>query len=190
MKLSFVQTLCNRENFLFYKNFHLAFITLFFSSTVFCQVELDSYGLRSGLYASRGYVDFHQTELYINWSLPMDYAINDEYTIKNKLEFTIGRLAATGEEAFITSFGGKFLLEKKDFPVTFAFASVPTFISRYKFPRRNLGTKLQFITSFGLEFKITKSFEVSYRFQHMSNASLSRNNPGLNLSMFSFGYRF
>jgi hypothetical protein len=190
MKFSFIPPIYITDNLLFRKSFYLIFINLIFSSTAICQVELESYGIRSGLYASRGYVDFHQTELYINWSLPLDYVINDEFVIKNKLEFTIGRLAGKGEEAFITSFGGKFVLEKKDFPVSFAFASVPTFISKYKFSGRNLGTKFQFITSFGLVFRITKSFEASYRFQHMSNASLSRYNPGLNLSMFSLGYRF
>jgi hypothetical protein len=41
-----------------------------------------------------------------------------------------------------------------------------------------------------LNWDFAAHWRLSYRFQHMSNAGLSLQNPGLNMNMFSLGYIF
>ena len=42
----------------------------------------------------------------------------------------------------------------------------------------------------GVNFDLAARLRLSYRFQHMSNGSLARPNPGLNLHMVGFGVLF
>ena len=60
-------------------------------------------------------------------------------------------------------------LEDKDFGTLFAFGS-------------HLG--------FGMQFGSDQAYEISYRFQHLSNAGIGDDNPGINFHMLRLGYRF
>lgn len=60
-------------------------------------------------------------------------------------------------------------IEDKDFDINFSFGS-------------HVGG--------GVRFGQEGRFELMYRFQHLSNASIGDKNPGINFSLFSLGYHF
>jgi hypothetical protein len=53
-----------------------------------------------------------------------------------------------------------------------------------------LGTDIQFTSHVGLNWDFAAHWRLGYRFQHMSNADLSRDNPGLNMHLFALSYVF
>jgi hypothetical protein len=61
-------------------------------------------------------------------------------------------------------------------------------LSSYKFETRSFGTDIQFTSHVGLNWDFAAHWRLGYRFQHMSNASLSRDNPGLNLHLLALSY--
>ena len=60
-------------------------------------------------------------------------------------------------------------LEDRDFDINFAFGS-------------HLGA--------GLRFGTRNQYEISYRYQHLSNASIGDSNPGIDFHILRLGYRF
>ena len=63
---------------------------------------------------------------------------------------------------------------------------------RSPLPKTKVGPKvpIQFTSHAGFGCRIYKQLSAGYRFQHMSNASISRHNPGLDLHMCELSYRF
>jgi hypothetical protein len=68
--------------------------------------------------------------------------------------------------------------------------SSPTFLSRRRFGEQDFGECIQFTSHASINFEVIRNLYVGYRFQHMSNASISDINPGLDLHMFELSYRF
>lgn len=56
----------------------------------------------------------------------------------------------------------------------------------------DISTAFQFADMAGVGFRFGPrgQYEVGYRFQHISNASIKRPNPGINFQMVYFGYMF
>lgn len=50
-------------------------------------------------------------------------------------------------------------------------------------------SRIEFLSSLGLEWEFAENWRLSYRFAHLSNAGISDKNPGLNLHLFSIGVR-
>lgn len=173
-----------------------ALVLLIISLSIICcsssmeQIKIESVGISAGFYGSKGYYDFHQEELFTNLTLPQVFDLGNKWIIRSRLDLTLGRLSGLGDHGFVSTIGPKMILERKEFPVAFAIGSSPTIITREKFRDKDFGFPFQFTSSAGFIFRVSEKFELTYRFQHMSNASLSSNNPGLNLHMFSLGYRF
>jgi Lipid A 3-O-deacylase (PagL) len=82
------------------------------------------------------------------------------------------------------------VLTRGKFPLSLEGGVSPTGLSRYDFGAKNFGTYFQFTSHLGLNWDILPRVRLSYRFQHMSNAGLSRHNPGLNLHMLGVSYLF
>lgn len=56
----------------------------------------------------------------------------------------------------------------------------------------DISTAFQFADMAGVGFKFGErgQYEIGYRFQHISNASIKRPNPGINFQLVYFGYMF
>lgn len=68
--------------------------------------------------------------------------------------------------------------------------SAVTFLSIHKFGIENFGGNFQFKSYIRISFNLFKDFNLGYRFQHMSNAEIFDDNPGLNLNMIKLGYSY
>ena len=66
----------------------------------------------------------------------------------------------------------------------------PSYISRTWFAGKELSTRLQFNSFVGIGMKLARAHRLGLRYTHISNASIKRPNPGLNLLEVSYAYEF
>ena len=68
----------------------------------------------------------------------------------------------------------------------------PHLLSKTRLGNQQYSTAFQFgsLLGFGLGFGGSGQYEIAYRFQHISNASIKSPNDGMNLHLFRLGYAF
>lgn len=68
----------------------------------------------------------------------------------------------------------------------------PHFLSDQSIGDKEFGTSLNFGSHLGIGalFGDRGQYELSYRFQHLSNAGIERPNPGINFHLVRFSYRY
>ena len=152
--------------------------------------SLESVGTRGGFSGEDTSKDFYQAELFANWRLPLTLDLGKQWSLGTRLDLTAGWVTDRGEDAAIGSLGPSLVLRQESIPVALDVGLSPTLSSRHNFPEQNLGTTIQFTSHAGLEWKFAEHWSLGYRFQHMSNADLSKHNPGLNMHLFGLTYYF
>ncbi len=55
---------------------------------------------------------------------------------------------------------------------------------------KDYGGPFQFVTGIGLGYAITKNWLIGYQYEHMSNANMYEQNPGLDTHTLHIEYRF
>jgi hypothetical protein len=106
------------------------------------------------------------------------------------LDLSAGWLGDSSQNAFVGTLGPTLVLGRARWPVSLEGGFSPTLLSSYTFELKNLGTDIQFTSHVGLNWDIAAHWRLGYRFQHMSNADLSRDNPGLNMHLLGLSYCF
>ena len=152
--------------------------------------SLDEAGVRFAFPATRMHLRFYQSEAHVLFDPHCELNLGRGWCVRAGADFSAGALTKGPDTAFVGTAGPVVSLRRDDFPVEMVFGSSPTYISRYEFGRVHLGVPFQFTSHAGLHLRLTAHWTVSYRFQHMSNASISPHNPGLDLHSVGFGYRF
>lgn len=66
----------------------------------------------------------------------------------------------------------------------------PSYISRARFAGKQLSTRFQFTSHVGAGVVLDKVHRIGLRYTHVSNASIKRPNPGLDLLEVSYTYQF
>lgn len=153
-------------------------------------VQLESAGARFGFYAVGAGSDFHQAEGFVNWNLPWVGDLGSLWLLQSRVDASLGWLGESGADAAIATFGPSLVLSHQQFPLSLEAGVSPTLLSRSDFKTKDFGIPFQFTTHGGLNWDITSRIRLSYRLQHMSNASLGQHNPGLNMHMFGLSYLF
>jgi hypothetical protein len=152
--------------------------------------SLESAGIRGGLSANAGRDEFHQAEGFLNMNLPWQWDLGKEWYLKTRLDFSAGWLGDSAFNAAVGTLGPTLVLARPGFPLSFEGGSSLTGLSRYLFENKDFGTRFQFTSHVGLNFDLTSRIQLTYRFQHMSNAGISSSNPGLNMHLFGISYLF
>jgi hypothetical protein len=152
--------------------------------------EFLSVGFRGGMSYNSNNHCFLQAETFIDLDLPWACNFYSDWRFQPKCDVSGGWLGGEHSDGFVGTLGPIVELSKGKCPLTFECGSSPTFLSKYQFGDENFGGKFQFTSHIGLNWHLTKHISIGYRFQHMSNAGLWNPNPGLNLNMFSFTFRF
>ena len=102
----------------------------------------------------------------------------------------LGWLRDNGPSAFLAhadaTISTAFLKER----IAVIMGTGPAMITRFRYPNRNIGSYLQFISFVGLRINPIWRIGAGVRFQHMSNANLGQPNPGLNLLVVELNYFF
>jgi len=123
-------------------------------------------------------------------NMPWTWHMGANWWLQPKVELTLGAINGHGDTVFVGTLGPTFELRTSHFPVYLTGGSHPTLLSDSTLGDRNMGCLFEFTSHIGLGWDITKSWNVEYRFQHMSNAGIGSSNPGLNMNLFGVGYRF
>lgn len=154
--------------------------------------RFESAGVRGGFSEIKGNEGprFGQVESYVNLNLPWRWNWKSDWHLQSRLDLSGGWIHGRGEDAVIGTVGPGFELIWDKVPVTLSAGSSPTVLGREQFGKTDFGTVFQFTTHIGATWKIGSRASLGYRIQHMSNASIGPSNPGLNLHMFSAGWRF
>jgi hypothetical protein len=133
---------------------------------------------------------FRAAEAFVNCNLPGQWELGNQFLVKSRIDFTAGWLGRDGQGAVTGSAGPAFAFRYNGLPLWLETGSSPTLISRHDFGDLHLGGAYQFTTHVGLAWDITPRWRVEYRFEHISNAGIYKQNPGVNLHAFAFGYQF
>ncbi|HLH52416.1 MAG TPA: acyloxyacyl hydrolase [Verrucomicrobiae bacterium] len=152
--------------------------------------HLESAGVRFGFDPSGAARNFYQGEVFAQWDLPWSWDLGSSWTLQSKLEASAGCVGESGSEAGIATFGPSLLLGRLNLPISLEGGVNPTLMTRSRFDSKDFGIPFQFTSHIGLNYDVSSRIRVSYRFQHMSNASLSSHNPGLNLHVLGLSYLF
>jgi lipid A 3-O-deacylase len=147
-------------------------------------------GVRGGVGFSTSAENFRQAEAFADVNLPWRWDFYSDWRFQTKVDASVGWLGNNNNNGFIATAGPDVVLSKGKFPLTLEGGSSPTFLSRDKFGPKNFGDRFQFTSHIGVNWNITDHFTLGYRFQHMSNAGIANPNPGLNVQMIVFSYRF
>ncbi len=153
-------------------------------------IRLDSAGARFGFSPEGAGSDFHQAEGFVNWNLPWDWDLGSLWSLRSRLDASLGWLGESGADAGIATLGPSLWVGREQFPLGFEGGVSPTVLTRSDFRSKDFGIPFQFTSHIGFNFDVASRIRFSYRFQHMSNASLGRHNPGLNMHMFGLSYLF
>ena len=165
----------------------IGFVPLHISAS---EVVWRSIGLRGGVNDSGNDEDFEQYEGFAVWNLPWKWQWESGWTVGTYLEANAGVLNGDDTLAFIGAIGPGIFITGIDGIVEISMGINPTIISKHKFGDENLGGPVQFTSHVGLNIIFFNQIHIGYRFQHMSNARIYEENPGLDTHMIELGYRF
>ena len=146
-------------------------------------------GLRAGTGDSRNDESFSQYEGYATFSLPWRWVTESHWTIGTFIGVNAGLVTCDGE-GFVGSVGPGLYLMTPRKRFVFSAGIYPTYLSEATFGDEDFGESFQFTSAVGVNYNFLRSMTIGYRFQHMSNAGISSENPGLNMHMIELGYRF
>lgn len=150
----------------------------------------ESVGVRGGFSANVSGQTFNQADVFANWNLPWGWDLGKEWHLQSRLDFSIGWLADSGDNAAIGTLGPSLVLSRERWPVSLEAGVSPTLLSKSHFESRDFGTDFQFTSHGGVNWDFATHWRLGYRFQHMSNAGLGSNNRGLNMHLFALSYVF
>jgi hypothetical protein len=152
--------------------------------------SLETAGARFGLPGNGSSHHFKSVEAALNLNLPWSLNLGAGWRAQTRLDCSAGWLADDVFDAAKITLGPTVLIPWPDSRVSFEIGASPTYISRYVFERLDFGMNFQITSHGGVNFDFSKRLRGTFRYEHMSNAGLSSNNPGLNLFALGLDYRF
>jgi lipid A 3-O-deacylase len=172
-------------------------VVLFFSTSLFVigawRVNAQDFltvGARGGFSFNAGNHRFSQSEAFADFDLPWQWNFCSDWRLKPRIDVSAGYLGNETTSAFIGTAGPLLELRKGHIPLALEGGFSPTVISRYRFGSTDFGDACQFTSHGGLTWYFNEHLSLGFRFQHMSNASLAKPNPGLNVGMLVLSYHF
>ena len=177
--------------------FILMMVTLLTGSTIFCepvQAGRSSWeaGVRGGWSFNDEDESFSQIDLFVNYGLPWSWLWGSAVQVDTQLTAAIGILDGAGDEGVAGSLGFEFVFGSSSgkCPFQLRAGSALTLISQDEYGDEDLGGPLQFTHNISLYYWLLENLSTVARVQHMSNADLYSENPGVNMVMLSLVYRF
>lgn len=133
--------------------------------------------------------DFDQYELVISQKIHRQGWSNSRRQLR--LNYTVGAIESGGDIGYLVSAGPDLLLSGRSLPSLWLDLGIrASLLTRDSFRDKRFGQSLQFISHIGTRYDLWHNISAGYRFQHMSNAGLSSDNPGLDLAILWVTFHF
>ena len=149
-------------------------------------------GLLVGIRGGASFLDndesFTQFEAFVHYGLPWRWQFDSGWSVATEVGATLGVLEGGGDSAAIGTIIPNLALNKDWF--TLRLGVGPTLLTDDQFGDEDFGTQFQFTSFLSLDFNVSPSLAIGYRIQHMSNAGIDDENPGLNLNMLQLSYTY
>jgi len=145
------------------------------------QAQVTSIGFRTGINTFHLKNRFRQFEIFVDMDLPYHKNVSEGALLQTKFEVTGGILQNFSQNGLIFSAGPGFELNIIRGVSLIDAGISPTFITRHSFTTNELGGLFNFTSYTGIYFSPFNFLIAGYRFQHMSNAGIYPQNPGVNL---------
>lgn len=126
-----------------------------------------------------------QATLPFAWQLPPPSAD----LLALQWEASLGLLRGEGKTAAMIKVAPQLSHRLFHTPAVIVLSSGPTLLSRGRFGDFDLGGHLHFTSGIGVQCDLPRDWVVGCRLQHLSNASIRKTNPGLNLVTVEFARR-
>lgn len=153
----------------------------------------EAVGLRAGADLTDGHNGragaFQLYQGYANYRLwRREYA--QRLALSVRLDGAAGVLRRDGKAGALGSLGPTVSLATLRDRLSLEGGVSPAGISIHDYRARDLGGPFQFLLHAGIALLPCRHLELRYQFQHLSNAEIYRQNPGLNLHVVDLGFRF
>ena len=146
-------------------------------------------GLRGGFEARDLEENYSAGEIYFASGAPWQPFAAAGRNLSLWFEMAAAHFEAAGDDGQYLAVGGTLIYAPGGGPVELELGWRPTWLPDYRFGEDDFGGQLQFSSHIGLGLA-WQPMRIGYRYQHTSNAGIYDENPGLNLHMFSVGFRF
>jgi hypothetical protein len=154
----------------------------------------DAVGVRAGLDLTDRHGshkgNFRMYEAFGNYLLPWSWSSSSGLELRTRVDASGSLLEKEGTRAFVGTLGPGLALEMFSGRMEIDAGVSAAGLSRHDFPGRNLGSSFLFNLHGGIGAYFFQHFGIGYHYEHMSNAYLYNQNPGLNLHMVEVKYRF
>lgn len=163
----------------------------FFSpSVVRADDTLWEVGLQGGWSYDNDEESFNQAAVIAAYRLPLQWKRWDVLHVSTRLTAMAGVLDGGGDTGLLGTLGLELVIGLGDSPFDFRTGGGATLMSRYKYGDEDLGGAFQFTSYIGLDYRFLERLSAFARLQHMSNAGIYSENPGINMAMVGLRYAF
>jgi len=163
-----------------------------YAGTVWADGSSWEVGLRVGESFNGGDEDFNQYDVVANYALPWNWQWRQVVQVDTNLTTAVGVLDGGGDTGVVGSvgFGFTFGRARGKCPFELRAGSALTLISEDDFGDEDFGGPVQFTHHISLHYWFLENLSAMARVQHMSNAGIYSENPGLEMMLLGLIYRF
>lgn len=147
-------------------------------------------GVRGGGSDGKNSEDFSFIEIFARGMLPWSWSPSDRWRLDSYLEAGLGALDDGGKTGLVASIGPLAVLSRADSRWQLELGVKPTWLSKDRFGRDDLGGHFHFTSHIGMNYRFSPRLRLGYRFQHTSNANITDTNPGLDVHLLMVDWRF
>lgn len=147
------------------------------------------FGIRGGVDDASLEENYSSAEVYYLRNLPWQKEIAPGVRVYTRLDVGATFLNGDSQDGGWLAAGGDIVFSLMDGAFELEAGWRPAWMFEHEYGGDNLGGGLQFISHAGASVNMGRA-AVNYRFQHISNAGLYDENPGLDMHVFGFGMRF
>jgi hypothetical protein len=149
-------------------------------------------GLQAGTSFNEEEESFNQYDLLAAYGLPWSWQWGSAIQVDTNLTATVGVLDGGGDTGLAGSLGIEFVFGSAagKGPFELRAGSALTLLSEDEFGDEDFGGPFQFTHHVSLYYWFLPNLSAVARVQHMSNAGIYDENPGLNMAMLALVYRY
>jgi len=167
----------------------IALLVLFLPMTSWSLDSTMEFGVRGGRDTLAEHEDRAAGEIYYLQTLPWQKELCPDAKLYTRLDAGLGYLRADSHNGGWLAVGMDVVLSLMGGAWGFEGGFRPTWLFESNLGGENFGGPVQFTSHVGTTLNLGR-VALSYRFQHISNASLYNSNPGINLHLIGVGVTF